>query len=176
MKNAAINSLEYQNDFFSIVIRESERQPGNYVFCSGISIPKFDPICWGKAGICSNPAFKGLQLLRADVSAFALKRGIVTKNAEFPCDFKGGHGDGWYQENALLIENASPEVVQELLQFSVRDLVQTVLTACSPDIYIPAGVLEPKAMQRFLESLSIPNYKEMAPPPIAKPRVAVAFA
>jgi len=32
------------------------------------------------------------------------------------------------------------------------------------------------AMQRFLESLSVPNYKEMAPPPIAKPQPAVAFA
>ena len=46
--------------------------------------------------------------------------------------------------------------------------VQTVLTACNPDVQVPAGALGPEAMQRFLESLSIPNYKEMAPPPIAK--------
>lgn len=172
MSIAAIAPLEYKNDFFSIAITGSELHPGSYVFCSGLSIPKFDPLCWGKAGICSNPAFKGLQLLRADVSAFALKRGIVTKNTEHPCGDTGSHGDGWYQENALLIEDASPDAVQEILEFSVNDLVQTVLTACNPDIKVPAGFLDPEAMQRFLESLSVPNYKELAPPPIAKPQAA----
>jgi hypothetical protein len=172
-QTTTVRSWEYQNDFFSIVIRESEHHPGSYVFCSGISIPRFDPICWGKAGICSNPAFKGLQLLRADVSYFALQRGIVTKNAETPCDSKGVHGTGWYQEKALLIEDASPETVQEILEFSARDLVQTILTACHPDVKVPAG-LDPGAMQRFLESHGVPNYREVAPPPIAKPRVAAA--
>ncbi len=70
-----INTGEYKNDFFSIVIREDRNHPGSYLFCSGISIPRFDPICWGKTGICSNAAFKGLQQLRADVSFFALQRG-----------------------------------------------------------------------------------------------------
>jgi hypothetical protein len=168
--NTTAIDLEYKNDFFSIVIREApEHAPGSYLFCSGISIPRFDPLCWGKAGICSNPAFKGLQLLRADVSAFALKRGIVTKTAALPpCESSGDHGDGWYQENALLIEDASSADVQEILEFSVTDLVRTVLAACFPDVKLPAGSLDPDAMQRFLESLSVPNYKESAPPPIAK--------
>jgi hypothetical protein len=135
-------------------------------------MPKFDPICWGKTGICSNASFKGLQQLRADVSLFAIKRGIVTKNADTPSDLKDGHGTGWYQENALLIENASPETVQEILEFSARDLVQTVLTACHPGVKVPTGALDPEAMQRFLESHSISNYKEMAPPPIARPQAA----
>jgi hypothetical protein len=172
MQTTAAASLEYKNDFFSIVIRESEERPGSYTFCSGLSIPKFDPICWGKAGICSHPAFKGLQLLRADVSAFALKRGIVTKPVDRPCDSTGGHGDGWYQENALFIEDVSPEAVQNILEFSVTDLVQTILTASFWDIKVPDGFLDPEAMQRFLESVSVPNYKEMAPPPIARPQAA----
>ena len=172
MSTTAIESLEYTNEFFSIVIRASEHRPGSYIFCSGLSIPRFDPICWGKAGICSHPAFKGLQLLRADVSAFALKRGIVTKTADRPCDSTGGHGDGWYQENALLIEDATSEAVREILEFSVTDLVQTILTASFWDVKVPAGFLDPAAMQRFLESLSVPNYKEMAPPPIARPQAA----
>jgi len=172
MQTTAAASWEYKNEFFSIIIRESEHHPGSYIFCSGISIPKFDPICWGKAGICSNPAFKGLQLLRADVSYYALQLGIVTKNADIPCESKGGYGDGWYQENALLIEDASPEAVQAILVFSARDLVQTVLTACYPDVKVPAGSLDPKAMQTFLESLIVPNYKELAPPPIARRQAA----
>jgi len=172
MQTTAAASMEYKNDYFSIVIRESEHRPGSYIFCSGISLPRFDPIIWGRTGICSNAAFKGLQQLRADVSFFALKRGIVTKPAETPCDSKREHGDGWYQENALLIEDPSPEAVQDILEFSARDLVQTILNACLSDVKVPAGSLDPEAMQRFLESLSVPNYKEMAPPPIARPQAA----
>ena len=171
MQTTAAASWEYKNDFFSIVVRESEHRPGSYIFCSGLRLHLFNPIIWGKTGICSNAAFKGLQQLRADVSYYALQRGIVTKDAAIPFELKGGHGHGWYQENALLIENVSPEAAQEILEFSARDLVQTILTACQFDIKVPAG-LDSAAMQRFLESLGVPNYKEMAPPPIARPQAA----
>ena len=171
MQKKAIASWEYRNDFFSISIRESEQRPGSYIFCSGLSLPRFNPIIWGRTGICSNAAFKGLQQLRADVSYFALQRGIVTKSAETPCKSKSKQGHGWYQESALLIEDASPEVVQEILAFSARDLVQTILTASHPDVTVPAG-LDPAASQRLLESLGVPNYREVAPPPIAKPQAA----
>ncbi len=169
MTTTAIAPLEYKNDFFTISIRESERRPGSYIFSSGLSLPKFDPIIWGRTGICSNAAFKGLQQLRADVSHFALQRGIVTKNVDFPSASSGGHGHGWYEENALLIEDASFEAVQEILEFSARDLVQTVLNACQSDAKVPAGSLDPAVMQRFLESVSISNYREAAPSPILKP-------
>lgn len=172
MTTTAVTPLEYKNDFFSIVIRESEHRPGSYIFNSGLSLPRFNPIIWGRTGICSNAAFKGLQQLRADVSYFALQRGIVTKNADVPSGTTGGHGHGWYEENALLIEDASPEVVQEILDFSARDLVQTILNACNQDVKVPAGSLDPQAMQRFLESQGVPNYREAAPPPIAKPKAA----
>ena len=171
MQTTAAASLEYKNDFFSIVIRESEHRPGSYIFCSGLRLHLFNPIIWGRTGICSNAAFKGLQQLRADVSFFALQRGIVTKETEIPADLRSGNGHGWYQENALLIEDASFGAVQEILEFSSRDLVQTILTACQFDVKVPAG-LEPAAMQQLLESVSITNYKEMAPPPIARPQAA----
>ncbi|MHB8845034.1 MAG: hypothetical protein ACYC7L_09850 [Nitrospirota bacterium] len=172
MPTTAAASLEYRNDFFSIVIRESEHHPGNYIFSSGLSLPRFNPIIYGRTGICSNAAFKGLQQLRADVSYFALQRGIVTKSADVPYDLSGGQGHGWYQESALLIEDASPEAIQSILEFSVRDLVQNVLTACQTDMKVPAGHLAPQAMQRFLESAGIANYREMAPPPIARAQAA----
>src|SRR5512140_3777158 len=139
MQTTAAASLEYKNDFFSIVIQESDDRPGSHVFCSGISLPRFDPIVWGKTGICSNAAFKGLQQLRADVSYFALQQGIVTKDADIPFESASGRGDGWYQESALLIENVSPEAVGEILAFSARDLVQTILNACQSDVTVPAG-------------------------------------
>jgi len=171
MTTTAAASLVYRNDFFSIVIRESEQRPGSYTYSSGIGLPKFDPICWGRTGICSNAAFKGLQQLRADVSYFALQRGIITKNADIPTEAENGRGDGWYQETDLLIENASPGAVRDILEFSARDLVQTILNACHPEVKVPAG-LDPAAMQRLLESQGVPNYREVAPPPIAKPKAA----
>lgn len=168
MPTTAINSLEYKNDFFSLVIRESEDRPGSYILSSGISLPKFNPIIWGRTGICSNAAFKSLQQLRADVSHFALQQGIVTKEAGIPFESASGREDGWYQESALLIEDVSPEAAQEILQFSAQDLVHTILTACQRDVTVPAG-LDPAAMQSFLESVGISNYREAAPSPISKP-------
>jgi hypothetical protein len=168
MQTTVTGSLEYKNDFFSITIRESKHRPGSYLFSSGLSLPRFNPIIWGRTGICSNAAFKGLQQLRADVSYFGLQRGIVTSNAGASSGSTGDHGDGWYQENDLLIENASPEVLQEVLEFSARNLVQTVLTACQSDVRVPAG-LDPAAMHRLLESAGISNYREAAPSPISKP-------
>ncbi len=82
MNHETIRSFEYKNDYFYIIIRQvPEQGPKAYAYCCGINISRFDPLCWGKAGICSNPAFKGLQLLRADVSTYALKKGITTRNA-----------------------------------------------------------------------------------------------
>ena len=172
MSTTAVAKWEYKNDFFTISIHEAVHRPGSYIFSCGLSLPKFNPIIYGRTGICSNAAFKGLQQLRADVSYFALQRGIVTKSSDILFDLNVARGNGWYQENALLIDDASPEAVQEILEFSARDLIQTILTACYPDVRVPAASLDPAAMQRFLESLSIPNYREMAPPPIAKPQAA----
>ncbi len=169
MHTTAVASWEYKNDFFTIAIRESNQRPGSYIFSSGISLPRFNPIIWGRTGICSNAAFKALQQLQADVSYFALQRGIVTKNTESSDESTDKHEHGWYQESSLLIEGASTKAVQEILEFSARDLVHTILTASRPDARVPAETLDPEAMQRYLESLGISNYREAAPSPISKP-------
>lgn len=172
MNSQSIRSFEYKNDYLYIVIRQApEFGPKAYTYCSGINIARFDPLCWGKAGICSNPAFKGLQQLRADVSQYALKKGLTTRNAEnFPCGPITPRGDGWYRENALLIQEASPGAVQNILEFSVMDLVKTVLFVCAPDAKLPARLPNPPEMQKYLESMSVKNYKELAPKPIVKPQ------
>lgn len=168
----AVRSYEYKNDYFYIVIRQAPDQgPEAYVYCCGIKIQRFDPICWGKAGICSNPAFKGLQQLRADVSNFALKKGALPRNVEhIPCGPMTPRGDGWYRENILLIDQAKPKAVQDILEFSALDLVKTVLAVCAPDAKLPAKCPSPPGMQKWLDSLGVKNYKEVAPPPIARPQ------
>ena len=156
MKPHTIRSYEYKNDFLYIVIRQvPETGPQAYLYCCGINISKFDPICWGKAGICSNPAFKGLQLLRADVSAQCLKKKVRPRQVEgHTCSPMTPRGDGWYRDN-LLIDQASPRDIREILEFSVTDLVETVLRVCAPEVRLPKTLLNPPAMQKWLESLSV---------------------
>ena len=74
MTTATAASWEYQNDFFTIKISPLKHRTGSYNYSIGLNLPKFNPIIWGRTGICSNAAFKGLQQLRADVSAFARDR------------------------------------------------------------------------------------------------------
>jgi len=171
MADKRIESFEYRNDYFYIVIRQSpEFGSGAFIYCCGISMARFDPICWGKAGICSNPAFKGLQQLRADVSSLALGLGATSRSAEsFPCSaITPPVGDGWYREAPLLIERASPASIRKILAFSARDLVNTVLTVCSPGAKVPEKLPSAPQMQKFLDTLNVKNYREAAPPPIAK--------
>ncbi len=162
---------EYSNDFFTIKISELKYRSGTYNYSIGLNLPKFNPIIWGRTGICSNAAFKGLQQLRADVSHYAHEKGVSTMDAGIPCTNVCSHVDGWYQESDLIIENASPEVISDILAFSARNLVQTILTAAHHDVKVAAG-LDPAESQRLLESLSVANYREAAPPPIAKPQAA----
>lgn len=162
---------EYRNDFFGIKISPIKHRSGTYNYSIGLNLPKFNPIIWGRTGICSNAAFKGLQQLRADVSHYAHEKGLSTMDAGIPCTSICSHVNGWFQESDLIIENASPEAIDDIVAFSARTLVQTILTAAHHDISVPAG-LDPAGSQRLLESLSVANYREAAPPPIAKQTAA----
>ncbi len=162
MKSAPVRSFEYKNAFLYVVIREEPRlSPGSYMYCCGINLSRFCRLAWKKAGICSNPAVRGIQLLRTHVSAFAAKQGMIVKKT------KGidsapitPHGEGWYHERPLLLEHTAPERIRELLEFSVMDLVRTVLVVCVPDARIPAAFPDSVAMQKYLESLSVAEERE----------------
>jgi hypothetical protein len=166
-----VSSYEYKNDFLYIVIRGLPEQGAQtYLYCCGINTTRFDPLCWGKAGICSNPAFKGLQQMCADVSGFAIQKNFETKPAEgIDCSPITPRGDGWYREN-MLVTKASPGNIQEMLEFSVTDLVKTVLYVCAPDAKMPGKLPNPPALQKWLESMGVTNYISAAPPPIARIR------
>lgn len=157
MNNPRVRSFEYKNDYFYIVIRQiPEYGDRGYAYCCGINVSRFDPLCWQKAGICSNPAFKGLQLLRADVSAYSHKLRLTIKNAEhIPCAPMTPRGDGWYRERTLLIDEASPAKIQQILDFSVQDLLKTVLSVCAPDVKLPVKLPNPPGLQKYLDSLSL---------------------
>ena len=162
MRPAPIRSFEYKNAFLYVVIRE---EPGpdadSYVYCCGINLSRFCRLAWRKGGICSNPALRGIQLLHTHVSAFAAKQGMIVKKAEGidPAPITPP-GNGWYHQDPLRLEQSTPERIRELLEFSVMDLVRTVLSVCVPDVQVPAAFLDETAMQKFLESLSVAEERE----------------
>jgi len=78
-------------------------------------------------------------------------------------------GDGWYREN-MLITDASPKNIGETVEFSVLDLVKTVLYVCAPEAKIPAKLPPPQALQKWLDSYNVKDYVAAAPPPIARAR------
>jgi hypothetical protein len=162
MRFAPIRSFEYKNAFLYVVIREEpEPGPDSYLYCCGINLSRFCRLSWKKAGICSNPAVRGIQLLRTHVSRFAAKQGMsVTKAKNTDAAPITPHGEGWWHENPLRLERAKPAQIRELLEFSVMDLVRTVLTVCVPDARIPTVFPDAVAMQKFLESLSVAEERE----------------
>jgi hypothetical protein len=162
MQTAPIRSFEYKNAFLYIVIREEPgSRPGSYLFYCGINTRWFCRLAWKKAGICSNPAVRGIQLLRTHVSRFAAGHGMIAEKAEGANLFAAApKGDGWWNEDPLRIEGAAADKILELLEFSVMDLVKTVLAVCVPDAQLPTAFLNADAMQKFLESLSVAEERE----------------
>ncbi len=162
MQLAPIRSFEYKNAFLYVVIREEPGLgPDSYIYCCGINLSRFCRLSWRKAGICSNPAVRGIQLLRTHVSAFAAEQGMIVKKTK---DIDSApitpHGEGWYHERPLRLEQAAPERIRQLLEFSVMDLVRTVLVVCVPDARIPTVFPDAAAMQKYLESLSVAEERE----------------
>ncbi len=162
MQSAPIRSFEYKNAFLYVVIREEPgRDPDSYIYCCGINLLRFCRLSWRKGGICSNPAVRGIQLLRTHVSASAAKQGMIATKAK---NIDGApitpHGEGWYHERPLRLKRAAPERIRELLQFSVMDLVRTVLVVCVPYAQIPTAFPDAVAMQKYLESLSVTEERE----------------
>ena len=162
MHAAPIRSFEYKNAFLYIVIREEPKLgPDSYLYCCGINLSRFCRLSWKKGGICSNPAVRGIQLLRTHVSAFAAKQGMIaTKTEDIDSAPMTPHGEGWYHENPLRLEKTSQGKIRKLLEFSVMDLVKTILVVCVPDARIPTAFPDAVAMQKYLESISIAEERE----------------
>ncbi len=162
MKTTTVRSFEYKNAFLYFVIREEPKLgPDSSVYCCGIHLSRFCRLAWRKGGICSNPALRGIQLLLTHVSDFAAKQGmIVTKAEGIESSPITPQGHGWYHEHPLRLERAKPERIRELLEFSVMDLVKTVLVVCVPDAQAPASLPDSARLQKYLESLSVAEERE----------------
>ena len=154
MSFTRVASYEYKNAYLYIIIRQApEYGPKAHLLCCGIDIRKFDPLCRGSHGICSNPAFKGLQLLRADIAAIALRKGASSRPVHYgDCMLVSPRGEGWYRE-CLLLDNVTPKIAREVLEFGVKDLLTKVMTVCAPGVKVPKKLPNPPALQTYLQSL-----------------------
>ena len=68
----------------------------------------------------------------------------------------------------MIVMKGSPRNIQEALEFSVIDLVKTVLYVCAPDAKMPEKLPSPPALQAWLDSLNVVNYKTAGPQIIAR--------
>ena len=162
MQSARNRVFEYKNDFLYVMIQEEPAADNeSYLFFCGINTSRFCRLAWRKGGICSNPAVRGIQLLRTHVSAFAAKQGmIVSKKKDSAAAPIAQQNHGWYNPDPLRVEQATPDKIRDLLEFSVMDLVKTVLVVCVPDAKIPAAFPDAVEMQKYLESLSVAEERE----------------
>jgi hypothetical protein len=85
---------------------------------------------------------------------------IVKKEKGIDPTLVAPHGHGWYHVDPLRLDRAAPERIRELLEFSVMDLVRTVLSVCVPDAQVPAALPDAPALQKYLESLSVAEERE----------------
>lgn len=162
MQSRPVRSFEYKNAFLYVVIREEPRLgPESYLYCCGINLSRFCRLSWRKGGICSNPAVRGIQLLRTHASDFAAKQGMTASRAEgIDSAAITPHGEGWYHEHPLRLDRTRTERIRALLDYSVMDLVKTVLAVCVPDVRIPDAFPNSGGMQRYLESLSVAEERD----------------
>jgi hypothetical protein len=154
MTTPTVASYEYKNDYLYIIIRQApELGPAAALLCCGVNMTTFAPLCRGSHGICSNPAFKGLQLLRTDLAAFAIANGVrLGRTGYGDCMLISPKGEGWYRES-LLLDNSTPRIAKTIVQFAVRDLLKKVLTVAAPEAVIPKKLPDPQQLQRFIRSL-----------------------
>ncbi|NTU43480.1 MAG: hypothetical protein HGA78_10635 [Nitrospirales bacterium] len=145
----------YINDFLYFVLRPDEsREPGALVYCSGINTTRFLPLTRGRHGLGSNPAFRGLQLVRHGIRDLALARGAKTRTIRgTDCAGIAPTMETWYTE-IMLIENAPDSFAEEAIRYGVVELIKKIVKACMlQEVSLPEILLDPDELQAFIENL-----------------------
>lgn len=145
---------KYINEFLYFVITPDKGSDNNnLVCCSGVNLSRFLPLTKGRHGLGSNPALRGLQLVKRDLRALALERGAIPKTIRRnDCTGIAPTMDNWFTE-ILLIENAPESFPDEIINFCVSDLLKKIFSACLIELQIPDKLLRPEELQQFLESM-----------------------
>lgn len=155
--------MKYANDFLYFVIKPAETFSG-FIYCSGVNVTKFLPLTEGRHGQGSNPAVRGLQLVRAGIMNMALSKGGKAKRYNGNgCADLAPTEDTWYTER-LIIENVPQAFSEEAIRYLVTNLLKKIANALRLEDRMPDELLNPDELQGFIEKLcnkyGTPNEKD----------------
>lgn len=152
MEKRELGDYAYINDFLFVVVRPYGDKKGSFLYCSGVNTTKFYPITKDRHGIASNPAFRGLQLLKQDIRAKAIAVQAHTASTKGVLCAGLGTGEGaWYTEG-LIIDNAPDSFPSDIIEFAVLNLINRIMTLCLPACPLLDKLPESTELQKLLES------------------------
>jgi hypothetical protein len=147
-------SYEYANKFLYFVIKPvTTRGNEAFILCSGVNLSRFLPIPKQRHGLASNPAMRGLQLVKIDICDLALAKGALPKIIRGnDCAGLTPTDEGWYTE-ILLIENMPESFPAEAIDYCVMALLKSIFKACRLEVKLPDKLLKPDELQLFIEGV-----------------------
>lgn len=144
--------MKYVNDFFYFIIMPSKTFSG-FIYCSGINVTGFLPLTRGRHGQGSNPAVRGLQLVRTGIIDMVLSKGGKAKRyIGADCAGLTPTIDTWYTEH-LIINDVPETFPAEAIKYSVVNLMKKIANALRLNEKMPDELLKPEEIQVFIERL-----------------------
>lgn len=146
--------MEYINDFLYFVVKpHGVVEQKAFLYCSGVNATRFLAITKGRHGQGSNPAVRGLQLVKAGIMDMAITRGGKPKRySSQECKGIAPTMDTWYTEH-LVIEDIPGTFPEEAIKYSVINLIKKIANALRIEDKMPDDLLAPEELQRFIEKL-----------------------
>ncbi len=147
-------NYEYINDYLYFVVRPApDRGINAWVYCSGVNVSRFFALTQGRHGLSSNPAIRGLQLLKHNVSRLAISRGAPPRLMRGKdCSGIAPTQETWYSE-ILLIEDMPDSLAPDIIKLCSIDLLEKIILSCWPAMKHPGSPLAPAELQDFIVSL-----------------------
>jgi len=142
----------YINDFLYFVVRQDEnRGQGALICCSGVNMERFAPLTKRRHGLGPSPAMRGLQIVKLGINSLALSAGATPKTLRGKdCAGVAPTKDSWYTE-LLLIENAPETFPEEIINYSVTRLIESIFKACRLELHLPDNLPGPDELQKIIE-------------------------
>jgi hypothetical protein len=147
-------SHQYINEFLYFIIKPAlGRGNGAFILCSGVNLSRFLPITKQRHGLASNPALRGLQLVKIRVCDLAIARGALPKIIRGnECAGLTPTDEGWFTE-ILLIENAPESFPEETIDYCAMALLKSIFKACRLEVVLPDKLPKPDELQLFIEGV-----------------------
>lgn len=142
------------NNYMYFIVSDDETDAGAWLYCSGISLPRFLPVTRGRHGLASNPAMRGLQLTDLNLRSQLHDCGALTESVKGnPCDGCVPKNGDWYRQ-LLRFRRVNEQTVKELVMQCPAYLVGSIFQACMiRDIPLPDTKSSAADVERFLDEV-----------------------